>query len=201
VRRRRLSVAVVIAATLLTLSVSLGASASSGNRPASSLPGPPLDRYSIVNGCYGLRLASGQQLGPFRMQATALGQYLLYGVHGEFLGPGLVTEATPSSSTVWRVDGHFTITNAGSGETLAVSLLPASGCAVYPEGQLDATGTPFIGASPEAQVRASSTTGSPRTSTTRAAGRRSTTGPRRPTWPRRATTTPGSSAPGWPGCA
>ena len=151
-RRRRLLVAAVIAAALLALSLSLGASASSGTRQASSLPGPPLTRYSIVNGCYALRLASGRQLGPFRMQATALGEYLLYGVHGDFLGPGLVTEATPSSSTVWRVDGHFTITNTGSGETLPVTLLPAAGCAVYPEGLIDAVGTPFAGASPEAQV-------------------------------------------------
>src|SRR5213078_4747330 len=46
------------------------------------------NRYTLVHGCYALRSGTGL-LGaadsPYRMQATTLGVYLLYGVHGDFL--------------------------------------------------------------------------------------------------------------------
>ena len=67
-----------------------------GGRSDAVRDGATVDRYSLVNGCYQLQLSSRQQLGPFRMQATALGQYLLYGVHQDFLGPGLAMVSAPS---------------------------------------------------------------------------------------------------------
>ncbi|MGH2894200.1 MAG: hypothetical protein ACRDPM_13200 [Solirubrobacteraceae bacterium] len=42
--------------------------------------------------------------------------------------------------------------NAGTGMRLPVTFVPATGCAVYPEAQVDAVGTPLHGASPEAAV-------------------------------------------------
>jgi hypothetical protein len=123
--------------------------------PAGARPKPPaapknLNRYSLVHGCYMVKLASGRALGPFRMQAATLGEYLLY--NGTYLGAGLATVSAPGQSTVWRVDGHFTMTNLGTGETDAVSFVPASGCQDFPEGQVDATGPTFTGASSVGQV-------------------------------------------------
>ncbi len=143
---------VLLAAAVAVVAFSLVASASSGSRRAPARPGSTVNRYSLANGCYVLQLASRQRLGPFRMQAAALGKYLLYGVGGDFLGPNMQMVATPSSDTVWNVDDRLNFSNAATGEAIAAALYPATGCAVYPEGQVDATGTPFAGASPEAQV-------------------------------------------------
>lgn len=116
----------------------------------------PLTRYSLVHGCYRVR-TGGRQLGPFTMQAAALGQYLLYGAGGDYLGPTLTQVASPDNSTIWRVDrngrGRFRMTNLGTGRVVPVTFSPARGCATYPEAQVGATGTPFSGPSPEAQVR------------------------------------------------
>src|SRR5207302_10153680 len=46
----------------------------------------------------------------------------------------------------------FTIINAATSTRESVSFLPASGCAVYPEAQVDAGGPVFTGPSPEANV-------------------------------------------------
>jgi len=93
---------------------------------------------------------------PFRMQATALGQYLIFGVHGDFLGAGATPTSSPATDTVWQVGGSaprgFTLTNLGTGQTIAVRFTSARGCSVYPEGDVDATGTPFRGASPRGHV-------------------------------------------------
>jgi hypothetical protein len=117
-----------------------------------------------VHGCFLLRAASTGvsplPAGPFRMQATALGQYLLYGTDGRYLGAArgapAAMVAQPGPATVWRVDGDarrgFRLTNDPSAKHLAVRLTPASRCAAYPEGGVDAAGTPFAGASPEGQV-------------------------------------------------
>jgi hypothetical protein len=116
-------------------------------------------RYSLVHGCYAVSSGGsvvGAADGPYRMQAAALGQYLLYGVHGDFLGPNLAPVSAPGSSTVWQVDGTaghgFTLTNLGTGRTLPVSFAPAPGCAVFPEAGVDATGRTFTGSSPGGTV-------------------------------------------------
>jgi hypothetical protein len=102
--------------------------------------------YSLVHGCYRLRLTSGQRLGPFRMQAAALGRYLLY--DGSFLAPDLKRSGSP---TVWRVGAGARTISAS--RTLRVAFLPAAGCPQYPEAQVDAFGAPFTGSGPEAAVR------------------------------------------------
>ena len=121
--------------------------------------GTTANRYSLVHGCFALS-SQGQRLAPsdapFTMQATALGQYLIYGRNGDFLGAGAVPTASPTSDTVWQVNGTpqhgYTITNLGTGGVMAVRFTPARGCAVYPEGNVDATGQPFSGPAPTSTV-------------------------------------------------
>jgi hypothetical protein len=171
--------AAIVAAMVLTLgssaasTVSHHAAAGTASHRASARAVSPraaaraqsLTRYSLVNGCYALRSPSGDSaiapaVGPFRMQAAALGVYLLYGPQGDYLvddGTGTLQGASaPSTAAEWTVDGSsaqgFTIADLGTGFKLPVSFTPATGCAVYPEAGVDATGTPFSGAGPEADV-------------------------------------------------
>jgi len=145
--------------------VVLGSSTASTVARRLSTPTVRLTRYSLVNGCYALSSrAGGQPLasadGPFRMQAAALGIYLLYGPSGDYLidqGAGELGTASVAGPTAeWQVSGSsrrgFTITDLATGSALPVSFLASSGCATYPEAGVDATGTPFTGASPEADV-------------------------------------------------
>ncbi len=137
-RRTRIGVVIVVAAAL-------AASALARDRNPAAVRYPT--RYSLVHGCYHVRLSDGRRLGPFRMQAAALAQYLLY--NGQFLAPNLTLSGTPS---LWTVSpGAHTISDGAT--TLNVTFVRASGCAVYPEAQVDATGSPAVGASREAPVR------------------------------------------------
>jgi microsomal dipeptidase-like Zn-dependent dipeptidase len=176
-RRWRLYVSVLAAATALAVGLLAIPGTSPGAAPAataavpavavptvfaSSRTAPPLNRYSLVHGCFMLTAApgSGGALvpGPFRMQATSLGQYLLYGPGQNFLAAAATPAMVPgpSAETIWQVDGDartgFTITNPATRIRRAVSFTPASGCARYPEASVDATGVPFSGSSPQAQV-------------------------------------------------
>ena len=168
----------------------------SATAPANSTRAAPQTRYSLAGGCYGLRsLSSGQFVAksgdgyrasapgvdgaePFRMQASALGRYLLYGAAGDFVAMDsqnrVVHASTPSAD--WQVDapaaGSFTL-SPSAGKVLAVSpgtgqlvLAEAAsagaaaqfafetshGCAQFPEAELNAVGQPFKGASPEGDV-------------------------------------------------
>ncbi len=151
--RRRLvlaaTVPVIVAAGILFGSGALA------SRPATARSAPPLNRYSLVHGCFLLH-GSGLPSGPFRMQATSLGDYLLYGTGNSFMSAGGAMVRSPSADTVWRVEGDsrhgFTITNTGVGGTIPVRFGAASGCATYPEGQVDATGPTFAGPTPESTV-------------------------------------------------
>ena len=123
--------------------------------------------------------AAGATAEPFHMQATALGTYLLYDPQKQFAagaGGRLTAAAAPSDSAVWRVDsagaGKFTLTSSLGGKVLAVagdgalvladaagagdaarfSFEPATGCASYPEVEVNATGTPSRGTNPETEV-------------------------------------------------
>src|SRR5256885_1714760 len=110
-------------------------------------------RYSLANGCYTLTgVDSAQQV---RMQATALGRYLLYRPDhtsgAAQTGGGGARAKDPSRGADWRVDdaggGAFTPPPMWGGRSLAnVRFAPATGCAVYPEAELDATGAPAKGA-------------------------------------------------------
>jgi len=44
------------------------------------------------------------------------------------------------------------MTNLADGAATAVSFTPAAGCAVYPEGNVDAAGNAFTGSNPASQV-------------------------------------------------
>ena len=156
-RVRRLATAAmpvaIVCAAVLATGVSSGTHVAAGQ-----LATPPLDRYSIVHGCFTLT-TGGQPVagGPFRLQATSLAHYLLYTTGGRYLAAGTMATtiaSAPDATTIWTVGGDsaagFTFTNGSL--SLPVTLSAATGCADYPEGQLDATGTPFRGGSPEAAV-------------------------------------------------
>ena len=120
-------------------------------------------RYSLVHGCYGVS-QQGRSLpgaGRVRMQATALGRYLLYTPDRRFVaarpGGAVAVDSAPSPASDWRVDaassGRFTLTAAAGGATLSdVAFTATSGCADYPEAELDATGTPSKGATSYGRV-------------------------------------------------
>ena len=140
-------------------------------------------RYSLAGGCYalhsesadafvaraggGYRASAGRvgEAEPFRMQATTLGRYLLYGGARDFLaldGGDVAAAAEPSDDADWTVresDGAFTIANEFAGKRLAVGgggalvageperfdFVEASGCPEYPEVDLNASGGPVKG--------------------------------------------------------
>jgi hypothetical protein len=138
-------------------------------------------KYGLVHGCFALRAASGHFVAkdgsggyvasandvasaePFRMQATDLGRYMLYGKAGDFLavengavktieqpGPAAdfaVDDPTPNVYTLTGQSGKLVL---GGGSTF--SFAPAQGCAKFPEAELNATGTPGKGATPYAQT-------------------------------------------------
>ncbi len=151
-----------VAAALIVALVACAASSASS---AAATRAQSLTRYSLVNGCYALRsatdggpLASAQ--GPFRMQAAALGIYLLYGARGDYLTASstgtLRSQSTPSTAAEWRVDGGsgqaFSLTNLATGTRVPVAFGATSGCASYPEAGLNASGSSPAGPSPEASV-------------------------------------------------
>lgn len=154
-----------------------------------------VDVYSFANGCYGLRdLNTGKYVKrggagyaatalhaagamPFRMQATDLGRYLLYGTDRQMPSTGLLNgigaTGTPGPAADWRLidvggDGLRLVSVATGrelgadalGQLVQVSngparwqLVAAQGCARFPEVEVNVTGTPFKGPSPTARVR------------------------------------------------
>ncbi len=117
----------------------------------------PLTRYTLAGGCFTLTTPEGPVAdGPVRMKATRLGEYLLYGTKGDFVQSGLTRVASPSALTEWKVTGsapEFTMRNVGSGRDHAVRFTRASGCGVYPEAEVNATGRTFRGTAPSTQVQ------------------------------------------------
>jgi hypothetical protein len=167
--RSRGAASLVVIATVIAVIVVIAGSAAPTD--AQRLPShhraprpATLTRYSLVHGCYSLHSAAGKPIaaavGPFRMQAAALGVYLLYTPHSRYLdgesGGALATAGTPSRASQWEVTGSqrhgFTLANVATGAKTRVSFIRATGCQVYPEADVDATGKGFKGASPEASV-------------------------------------------------
>jgi hypothetical protein len=149
--------------------------------------------YALANGCFALRAAGGGYVAkaadgsyaatarsaagaePFRMQATRLGQFLLYGRERDFLsGAGGEARSAPSpdGTADWRIegdagafrlslpddggralhrDGDELVTREGRGDAFAFER--AGGCAVYPEVELNATGDTARMPTPFGEVR------------------------------------------------
>ena len=156
--------ALLIAAVAAAIAVALSSSAASPVAHRTSTRA--LTRYSLVHGCYKLRARPGgtpiaAKRGPFRMQAAALGVYLLWGRHRDYLidsGKGaLASSGAPSNAAEWRVTGSarrgFKITNLATHKGRGVRFVSARGCTVYPEAQVNAKGSTFKGAGPQATVR------------------------------------------------
>ncbi len=145
-------------------------------------------RYSLVNGCFSLQGAGGQKVGKsgggyalgagtpeaFRMQATDLGDYLLYGTGKDFLTAGSGSAVTavkePSGAAIWSVDeagsGAFALTSRATGAGLglggqalaqgsatAFEFVAADGCASFPEIEVNASGKPSGGPTPYGETR------------------------------------------------
>ncbi len=115
----------------------------------------PPTRYALANGCY--RLTRGGE--PLYFKPTALGRYLLHDADRRFVvADGRAEE--PSRATTWtarRRDGRTRFVRAG--QRLAfegrTSFVPTrtTGCARYPEAQVDVSGDPFAGTSDFQEVR------------------------------------------------
>ncbi len=162
--------------------------------PASAAP--QQNRHSLVHGCYSLQPASGgfvqksaggydtrgtapPRSEAFRMQATDLGRYLLFGRDRDFLavaGGAIAPAADPSPDAEWDVvpvkgsayrlvslstgrpltraaDGRIVLGEAGKADrSTRFGFASAGGCAVYPEVELNAKGTPARGDTPFEQT-------------------------------------------------
>jgi microsomal dipeptidase-like Zn-dependent dipeptidase len=151
-RLRYLSVLLTIALTAV----------SAGPAISTATADPTQTRYSLVNGCYTINAPTGPlapTAGPYRMHATALGEYLLYGRNGDLLNASLQsvnTVRTPALTSVWRVDGSgasgFILTNTATRGSTPVTFVPAAGCAEYPEADDGTTGMPGPSVAPDGSI-------------------------------------------------
>ena len=137
------------------------------------------DRFVVRNGDGYAATAPRPGAELFRMKATALGRYLFYGRDRDLIAAGsgssVVAADEPGPASDWRVvpsgsgfeirslasdrplirrtDGTLGQGAAGaSGPATKFAFRAASGCAGFPEVQLNATGRPFDGDSPFAQT-------------------------------------------------
>ncbi len=154
-------------------------------------PAAAQDRYALAGGCYALT-ASGAPVAKtadggyrtagqgerFRLQATALGRYLLYGSGRDFLGSGrgplpvspqrVQSLPAPSEAADWTVDvadGAYVLSlgdralGVQDGRLVLGDVAtrfafePAEGCADFPEAETNVTGAPSHGATPFGEVR------------------------------------------------
>jgi hypothetical protein len=160
---------------------------------AAAAPAHAADRYALAGGCYALQAPDGRfvvkqgdsyrataadagSAEPIRMQATALGSYLLYGKGRDFVsadGSAATAATSPSGDADWRLDDaggdRFTLTLPESGQKLTVAgdgavgattgtgaafaFQPAGGCPTYPESEVNVTGTPYRAPTPYAESK------------------------------------------------
>jgi hypothetical protein len=125
-------------------------------------------------GGYGANGSSISGALPFHFQATDLGTYLLFGPDKAFLGANLLGNPSPHGSpsemsdwTVTKTGSTFTFTlpakkislglsSAGAlvnGAAAPFKLKLTTGCAAWPEVDVNVTGKPFAGATPYQEVR------------------------------------------------
>jgi microsomal dipeptidase-like Zn-dependent dipeptidase len=132
-------------------------------------------------GRYLVRSRSGYSLNspgsgatPFRMQATALGSYLLYGPDGKMPGAGrlnrvsAISQAGPAADWILTSGGEaLRLTNVSTGRDLSVTrggrptqsrrpdsrwnFEPAEDCSTFPELEVNVAGAPFRGSGAEVQ--------------------------------------------------
>ena len=125
---------------------------------------------------YGAAFGAPGAAEAFRMQATRLGSYLFYGRDRDFMAAGALGNVAPAAGASpdadWQVNtagNAFTIALPSRNKALAVTagrlvladpadagtfaFEPAQGCAVYPEVETSATGTPFTGRTPWGEVK------------------------------------------------
>src|SRR6185503_19987875 len=98
-------------------------------------------KYSIVHGCFDV---AGVKGGPFRLQATTLAEYLLYSKDGKFLAADGSLADGPSADTEWRASDKgngVTRTPKAGGQARGLAG-KGTGCAVYPEVEVNAAGAP-----------------------------------------------------------
>jgi len=98
-------------------------------------------KYSIAGGCFAVQ---GSEGGPFRMQATTLAEYLLYSPDRKFLAAGGALDAAPSGAAEWvaaEEGGAIRLTPKTHGQPVTLGAA-ATGCADYPEIEVNATGAP-----------------------------------------------------------
>jgi hypothetical protein len=158
------AVAIAVAALALAAVGATAGTAAPRHRRPHRVPAA-LTIYSLVHTCEALtgtvaHQPAAQADGPFRMQAAALGTYLLYTPRDRYLtdtGSGsLAAQPDPSPAGEWVVRGNarrgFTMSNLATTTHIPVRFVPTHGCSVYPEAQVDATGNSFAGSSPEANV-------------------------------------------------
>ena len=158
----RLVVTIVAVAAIGAAVLASASRTAAAPTPSARHHSAPLTIYSLVHRCVILSgTATHQPIaaahGPFRMQAAALGVYLLFTPDGQYLidgGSGSLTAVSdPSPAAEWAVRGTaargFTLTNVETHTAIPVSFAGATGCATYPEAQVDATGPGFGGATPE----------------------------------------------------
>jgi microsomal dipeptidase-like Zn-dependent dipeptidase len=152
---------------------------------AIAVPASAADRYAFAGGCYAMRAADGDRYvvrgedgwrataasaegaEAFRMQATALGRYLLMARDGSFITAGdrrAAIMAAPDATGDWRLDDAggdtFRLTLASGGTRLGVAgggvltvgeraapfaFVPAKGCRQFPEAEVNVTGEPYQG--------------------------------------------------------
>lgn len=118
-----------------------------GAAPAAGAAEPT--RYSIAGGCFAFDGVPGAE--HVRLQATTLGEYLLYLPDRTFLaarsGADATAAAEPSTATEWAATeatgGTITFTpKLAGGRALTATLRATDGCATYPEAPLDASAEP-----------------------------------------------------------
>ncbi len=134
------------------------------------------DRY-VVRGGSGYAIEPGAPgATPFRMQATGLGSYLLYGPHGEMPAAGRFNRVVPADRAGPQSDWVLTegaeglrLTNVSTGRDLSVtrrgrltqsrgsnsrwSFEPAGGCSTFPEVEVNVEGNPLPGPGPGAEAQ------------------------------------------------
>src|SRR5262245_30905593 len=165
---------VIAIAALAVAAIAMAPSASGAETRYSAAGGC----FTLTSATSGQPAPGGGQL---RFQASDLGSYLLYTTAAQFLAAGgggsVAPAAQPSPASDWVMDdatgGAFTfspksdpsrvlaisggnlvsVPRSGAGDAARFSVAPASGCAAFPEAELNATGRPATGPTPYGEVR------------------------------------------------